>query len=220
MSSVQPDPWERWSPLSGVVYVVLFITALGVSSGPGDTPAEVARYYADGGNRDREVLVFFLIVAATLAFLWFLGLLRVLFVRAEPEPARWTALGFAAGVTSAACLLAAAAAFVGPAFAAGEDEFALDPNTWNVLSKIGSALLVGSVMAASLLVLATSIVALRTRVLPRWTALTGFVVAAVMLFTIFLFPLFVWLAWVLAVSTILVLRTARVAGWRRLGAHN
>jgi hypothetical protein len=212
---VKPDPWERWSPLSGLVYVVLFLVALGVSSGPGDTPGEVASYYADGGNRNREVFVFFLLVAATLAFVWFLGLLRGLFVRAEPEPARWTALGFAAGVTSAACLLTASATFVGPAFAAGEDGFPIDPNTWNVVSKIGSALLVCSVMAAALLVLATSIVALRTPVLPRWTALTGFVVAATMLFTIFLFPLFVWLAWVLAVSTILALRTARVAGWRR-----
>jgi hypothetical protein len=212
---VEPDPWQRWSPLSGIAYAVLFLVALGVSSGPGDTPAEVSRYYADAGNRDREILVFFLLVAATLAFVWFVGMLRGVFVRAEPEPARWTAVGFAAGVTSAACLLAASASFVGPAFAARESEFTFDASAWNIVAKIGSALLVCSVMAAALLVLATSIVALRTRVLPRWTALAGFVVAAVMQFTIFLFPLFVWLGWVLAVSTILVLRTARVTGWRR-----
>ena len=46
-------------------------------------------------------------------------------------------------------------------------------------------------------------------------ALGGFVVAAALLFAIFYLPLFVWLAWVLAVSVVLVVRTARVADWRR-----
>ena len=49
---MQPDPWQRWSPLAGVAYVILFLVALGVSGdGPGDTPEEVTRYFADDGNR-------------------------------------------------------------------------------------------------------------------------------------------------------------------------
>ena len=70
-------------------------------------------------------------------------------------------------------------------------------------------------MAGALLVLATSIVAHKPGVLPGWLALGGFVVAAALLFAIFYLPLFVWLAWVLAVSVVLVVRTARVADWRR-----
>jgi hypothetical protein len=40
------------------------------------------------------------------------------------------------------------------------------------------------------------------------------VVSAVLLFAIFFLPLFLWLAWVLAVSIVLIVRTARVAAWR------
>jgi hypothetical protein len=213
---VQHDPWQRWSPLAGIAFAVLFLVALGVSGGgAGDTPAEVTRYYADSGNRSTEFFVFFLLVAAALAFLWFLGALRGVLVRGEGEPARWSALGFGAGVASATLLLASASLFLAPAGAASQDEFAFDPATANAFSNAGYALLVCSVMTAALLVLATSIVALRTGILPRWTGLAGFVVAAVMLFAVFFFPLFAWLAWVLAVSLLLLLRTARVADWRR-----
>lgn len=211
---MRPDPWQRWSPLAGVAFVVLWLVALGVGGGPGDTPEEVSSYYADSGNRAREFFSFFLLVAAVLAFLWFLGALRAILVRVEGDPARWTALAFGAGVASAALMLGAAAVFVASAGAAGNDDFRLDPHASNLLSNAGYALLVCSVMTAGLVVLATSIVALRTPVLPRWAALAGFVVAPALLFAIFFFPLFVWLAWVLLVSVLVLLRTARVADWR------
>ena len=62
----------------------LFLVTLGVGGdGPGDTPEEVTRYFADDGNRNAEFFVFFLLVAAALAFLWFLGALRGVLVRAD-----------------------------------------------------------------------------------------------------------------------------------------
>jgi hypothetical protein len=124
---VERDRWQRWSPLAGIAFAVLFLAALGVSgSGPGDTPAE--QWYADDGNRGAVFFVFFLIVGAALCLLWFLGALRGALVRAEGDPTRWT--------------------------------------------------------------------------------------APLLLFSIFFLPLFVWLAWVLAISLVLMVRTARVAGWR------
>jgi len=49
---VQHDRWQRWSPLAGVAFAVLFLAALGVStSGPNDTPEEVTRYYRGGLKR-------------------------------------------------------------------------------------------------------------------------------------------------------------------------
>jgi hypothetical protein len=211
---MERDRWQRWSPLSGVAFALLFLAALGVSgSGAGDTPAELTAWYADEGNRGAAFLVFFLLVAAALDLLWFLGALRALLVRAEGDPARWTALGFGAGIASTTLLLAAAALYVTPAATAGQGEFPFDPATANAFTNAGFMLLVGSTMTASLLVLATSIVSHRTGLLPRWLALAGFVAAPVLLLTIFFLPLFVWLAWVLAASIVLVVRTARVAGW-------
>jgi hypothetical protein len=212
---VERDRWQRWSPLAGVAFTVFFLVALGVSrGGPGDTPDELADWYGDEGNRGAAFFVFFLLTAAALSFLWLLGALRSALVRAEGDPARWTAVAFAAGVASATLLLASASLYVTPAAAASEEKFPFDPSTANSLANAGFMLLVCSTMAGALLVLATSIVAARTGLLPRWLVLAGFVVAPVLLFAIFLVPLYVWLAWVLAVSVVLLVRTARVTDWR------
>ena len=213
--SVERDRWQRWSPLAGVVFAVLLLAALGVSlGGPGDTPTEVADWYADDGNRGTAFFVFFLLVGAALVFLWFLAALRGVLVRAEGDPARWTALAFGAGVASATLLLASASLYIAPAATAGQEEFPFDPSTANALENAGFALLICSTMSGALVALGTSIVAHRTGLLPRWLSLAGFVVAAVLLFAAFYFPLFVWAAWVLAVSLVLLVRTARVTGWR------
>jgi hypothetical protein len=212
---MERDRWQRWSPLAGVAFALLMLAALGVSAtGPGNTPDEVADWYADEGNRAAAFFVFFLLTVAALAFLWFLGALRGVLVRAEGDPARWTAVAFGAGVASATLLLASASLFISPAASAEQEGFPFDPSTANALSNAGIALLACSTMSGALVALATSIVAHRTGLLPRWLALVGFLVAPILLFAVFFVPLFVWLAWVLAVSVVLLVRTARVAGWR------
>jgi hypothetical protein len=135
-------------------------------------------------------------------------------VRAEGDPARWTALAFGAGVASAALLLASASLYITPASTARQEEFPFDPSTANAFANAGFALLACSTMTGALVALGTSIVAYRTGLLPRWLAFTGFLVAPLLLFAVLFFPLFLWLAWVLAVSLVLLVRTARVTGWR------
>jgi hypothetical protein len=58
---------------------------------------------------------------------------------------------------------------------------------------------------------ATSAVALRTAVLPRWLGWVGIAVGIVQLFSIFFFPSFVFLAWILVVAIVLTVRPARAA---------
>jgi hypothetical protein len=214
--AVVRDRWQRWGPLSGVVYVVLFLVGiLAGGEGAGDSPEEHVAYYADAGNRAKEFVIFFVLVAAGLAFLWFLAGLRGILVRAEGEVARWTALAYGAGVASAALFLGAAALFVAPAGSAGEESFReVNPSAVNIVGNAGYALFVCSIIVAGMLVLATSIVTLRTLVFPRWLSLAGFGVAPLLLLAIFFVPAFLWLAWVLAVSAVLILRTARVEDWR------
>jgi hypothetical protein len=147
---VERDRWQRWSPLAGVAFAILLLAALGVSlSGPGDTPAEVADWYADDSNRGAAFFVFFLLVGAALVFLWFLAALRGVLVRAEGDPARWTALAFGAGVASATLLLASASLYVTPAVTAGQDAFPFDPGTANALENAGYALLLCSTMSGA-----------------------------------------------------------------------
>ena len=149
---------------------------------------------------------------------WFLAALRGYLVRAKGGHARWTALAFGSGFASAALSCVFASLFAAPAIQAEDEDVPLEPSAGELLSNAGYAVFVCSLMVAALLVFAVSVIALRTLVLPRWLALVGFVVAPLMLFAVFFFPLFVWLAWVLAVSAVLIVRSARVEDWRRTGA--
>lgn len=176
--------WERFGALAGIAYVVLFLITFAVSGeGAGDTNAEITEYYADGGNRDRDISGYFLLVAAALMFLWFLAYLRVRLLRAEAEPGRLSALAFGSGVASAVLLMAAAAVFITPAGTVenAESDFVLDPNTVQIIGSLGYGLFVASVMVASLLVFATSLLAVRLLAFPRWMGYAGFVVAPILL---------------------------------------
>ena len=71
---------------------------------------------------------------------------------------------------------------------------------------------------ALLLVLATSLLGLKARVVPRWVAWLGFLVSAVMLLTALFVGFFVLLAWVLLVSIVLLVRGERAEGLSGLRA--
>jgi hypothetical protein len=59
---------------------------------------------------------------------------------------------------------------------------------------------VAAVMVASVFVLATSMAALRTGVLPSWLGRAGLIVAVLMLFAFFWIPVLIFLAWTLVAS--------------------
>jgi hypothetical protein len=201
--------WERWSALTGVLFVVFLVIGVAMSGDAGDTPEKVQAYYEESGNRAKEIAAFFLIAAAGLAFLAFLGTLREMLVRAEGGPGTLSALVFGPGIAFVALLLGGTAISRAPAALAEQDQFTLDPNAAEMLDAGGYLAIVAGVMVASILVLSASTAALRTGVLPAWLGWGGLVVAVAMLFSIFFIPILAFLAWVLAVSLVLT-----VAAWR------
>ena len=205
--------WERWSAVAGVLFVALFAVALALSANTGDNPSEVQHWYADSGNRTKEFVAWFLYIAAAIAFLSFLGTLRDMLVRAEGGPGTLSALVFGPGLAFTVLLVTGVSLFAAPAALGDENDFKLDPNTAEIFSDAGYFVLVAGGMIASIVVLATSMAALRTGVLPSWLGWVGLIVAVVMLFSVFFLPLLVFLAWVLAVSLVMV-----VAAWRVRGA--
>jgi hypothetical protein len=205
--------WERWSAVAGVLFVALFAVALALSANTGDNPSEVQQWYADSGNRTKEFVAWFLYIAAAIAFLSFLGTLRDMLVRAEGGPGTLSALVFGPGLAFTVLLVTGVSLFAAPAALGDENDFKLDPNTAEIFSDAGYFVLVAGGMIASIVVLATSMAALRTGVLPSWLGWVGLIVAVVMLFSVFFLPLLVFLAWVLAVSLVMV-----VAAWRVRGA--
>jgi hypothetical protein len=204
--------WERWSGLAGVLFVALLVVGVAMSGDAGDTPSKIEAYYADSGNRAKEIAAFFVIAGAGLAFLSFLGTVREMLVRAEEGPGTLSALVFGPGIAFVALLLTGNAISRAPAALAEQDEFTLDPNTAEMLDAAGYLAIVAGVMVASVLVLSASTAALRTGILPSWLGWAGLVIGVAMLLAIFFIPILAFLAWVLAVSLVMIVSASRVRG--------
>jgi hypothetical protein len=118
-------------------------------------------------------------------------------------------VAFGAGIASAVLFFAAIVFFTGPALAANDtSKFHLDPNTFRLLNDMGYEFWVGAVMTGAVVVFATSAAALGT--LPRWFTRAGVVVGVVLLFAVFFLPAFLYWAWIL-VASILLVREPRVS---------
>jgi hypothetical protein len=202
--------WERWAPLAGVISVACsLVGVMFVLNQPQtkDSNAKIAAYFADHSHRVQGAVGLFVVVAGLLFLLVFLGTLRERLLTAEGQPGRLTALAFGAGVASLplwgmSMLLANAVSIT----LSESSSFTLDPNMFRLLSVISYVTWVAALFVSSVLVWATSAVALRTRVLPRWYALAGIVVGVVQLFGLFFFPFIAWWLWIAVTSVLLVTR--------------
>ena len=203
---------DRWAPLAGVVSVVCsLVGVLAVLNQPEskDSDAKIVSYFAGHSHRVHSAVGFFVFLAGILFLLAFFAVLRDRLLAAEGQPGRLSALAFGAGIASlplwALSMLLANAG----SFAVGESSaFHLDPNTYRLLGVGSYFAWVAALFVSSIVVWATSAVALRTRVLPRWYALAGILVGIVQLFGLFFFPFVAWWLWIVATSVLLVARPA------------
>jgi hypothetical protein len=190
----------RWAALAGLAYVVLYVAAftLGIEVGPSDR--EILEHYADSGARTKEVVAFFLIAGAALAFVVFaLGL------RSLIADGTLAALAWAGAIGYAILLLAGNAVSRTPAFASMDDEFVLDPNTRRMIEDAGFLLLASGAIAAMLLVAAVAIASLRFRAFPRWLGWTSVVVVPLLPLAVGFVGFLALFVWVLAASAALAL---------------
>lgn len=203
--------WERWAPASGIVSAVLVVVGiflLVAEQIDEDTDEEILSYYAESGNRTGEIVGFILVTVGVMFFLWFLSTLRSRLSSVEPEPRTLSTLGFGAGSTAAALLVGAGALLVGTSFAAElSSRFVVDPNLARFVVITGYAFLTGSVLVNLVLVITTSVLALRTAALPTWLGWVGFAAVVLAIVEVFLLPVFVIPVWVLVVSVVLIMPT-------------
>ena len=202
--------WDRWAPLAGVLSVVCsLVGVLFVLDQPQDkdSDAKIVAYFAQHSHQVRGVVGFFVFFAGILFLLAFLGSLRERMLAAEGESGRLSALAFGAGIASlplwgVSMLLAFAASFT-----SGESsKFRLDPNTYRLLSTTSYFAWVAALIVSAVVVWATSALALRTGVLPRWYGLLGILAGVLELFGLFLFPFLVWWLWIVVTAVLLVTR--------------
>ncbi len=200
----------RWVPLSGIVYVALLIASFGLlgdSTQASDSDATILSYYADSGNRNQEIAVFFMLAIAALAFLKFATHLRGRLRAVESEPHSLSTIAFGAGIASTALLMAAVSVGVGPSFTRWDsDKFNVDPDMVRLAGDTSWLMIGTSAMAAGVLIAATSLLAIKTTILPTWLGWIGLVIAIAQLVAIIFFPLVALWAWVLVVSVFLIVR--------------
>ena len=215
---------SRFAPLTGVVFVALWIAAFAVALGDegSESDAEIVAYYADEGNRGQDQTLFFLVVLASLAFLWFLAVLRSRLVRAADRAEPLTTLTVGAGIAASTIWLVAGVFWMGVAYTESETkEFVVDPNTERLVSEMAYVFWVTGMYATIPVVLGTSLLALRTRVLPRWLGWLGLPIAVSLLGALGVFPFFLFLCWMLLVSVVLVVRVERTgaSGMKHAGTE-
>ncbi len=194
----------RWTPLSGIVFVALWIgsfVAVGGGVDTQNTDAAIRAYYADKAHRVREILAFFLLLAACAFFLWFLSVLSERIARTSADNRTAARLAFGAGLVTTAAWIVAAGLWAVVADTIDESKFfVLDPNVYRLVNGLGYMIFVAGSTITLVLVASTSVAALRARALPRWLGWVGLAVAASLTMAWTFVPFFALLGWVVAVS--------------------
>jgi hypothetical protein len=202
--------WERWGASLGALGIVLWAIAFisdNNSPSPGDSDAKIQAWYASSSHRHREVIAFFLIAVGALCLIAFYGALRERLADAEASPARISQLAFGAGLVSVALTIVAISLFVGPTFTAMDAKPSnVAPDTFRMLNDTGYVIWVSATMIGAITVWASSAIALRRGVFPRWFAWLGVLVGVVQLFAVFFIPILVSWGWILIASLLLTWR--------------
>jgi hypothetical protein len=213
--------WERRWGWGGIAFVALVvgwaIVIIAVSRPGADASAdEIRSFFADDGDSGWLFFSSILLGLAGLVFLPFLGSLRSVLRRAERGTGRLSAVAFGAGLVFTALLFVKNSIDLGIAIAVEWQDLELDPGAYQLLDGVFAGLLMHEGVALGVLIGATSLIALRTGVFPRWLAWSGVVVAilSVLSLLLFGFPLILDLVWLLAVSALIV----RAAGPARVAS--
>jgi len=172
----------------------------------GATDAEIARFYGNSGVGLDAVVLLQVIVFATIAFIWFVGVVRSRLGEREPRLVGTVFLGGA--------ILLAGLTFVGSAALAAPSvlvEAGGTPDPGAAAISRALAVTVLSVFAprvATLVMFSTAALARRARALPRWLIVVTYVVgvAEFVNVTISAPTVYVFPAWIALVSVVLLVR--------------
>jgi len=207
------DRWEKWAPVTGIAFVVLFLLLffLPVDEPPQNPTAEELTAFFEEEGRARPIREFFLAGLGAASLMWFSGSLRAHLRRVEGAPGRLSAVAFGSGMGAAVLLFVAGSLFLAPAstvvFAEEADRVLLDPSASQVAESAGFIAFTYALFAAAVMITASSLLAVRSGALPAWFGWVGFVVALALVFNVlYFFGFLVFLLWVLVASIILMMR--------------
>jgi hypothetical protein len=200
--------WHTLAPLTGVLFVVLVVAAFiigGESPDIDDSPQEILDFYRD--NDSDQVWAGALLAWGTLAFLFFLGVLRSALQAAEGGVARLSAVAFGGGLVLALGMLS----FAGFTFVLGDAADDLTPEAAQALHLLNSDFFFPVAIGLGALMISTAIIAIRSKVLPGWLAWITLLIGIAAITPIGFFAFLVFGLWTLVVS-LLLWRAGAAAG--------
>lgn len=226
------EGWERVGAATGIAFVVFLIASVVVipDAPPGlaDPVGDIKSFYVDNsGNVQASA---YLTGIAGFFFLWFVGSLTAALRRVEGDAGWLATIALGAGViTLAFPLMASAINGALAARIAAESDQAVIRALYQVQALAGAF----TAFPLAALVAGSSIVSLRTGLFPRWLTWGGYLltpawlVAGIGVFVEsgFFSPtgayafivLALWLAWIIAVSIVLMRRAGTVRQTERAG---
>ncbi len=205
---------SRFTPAaSAVAFTVLYLAATFIPTLPEGsyTDARVLELLEEPGTRNLMVMAGVLFPLAGLALLPLVSQLATSLRRPAPD-SPLPGVVFGGGLLYVAMLMVAGTSFGGYAtgIAVGELPMPTDATLARVLSDQGfGTLLTPGLFSAAAMILAASLLARRTGLLPRWVCLAGLVFAPLLLLGAAWVPQFLVPAWALMAGV--TLRTASVA---------
>jgi len=212
--------WSRLEPVTGIVFVVLFVVAFYINQAPGDGASnqEWLKTYANSGNQILFVVSGFMLVIASLCLLAFVNSLwsRIAAARRPQETSRLPRAG--AGLAAAAIALGAVLAATVPGtmifrshLAAGQ----LRLPSADILRLTADAFFafvsVAGMFGVALAIAGLGVQARSAGLFGRWFATTSIVVAIITLFSFGYYPMIAPMLWFLVVSIMLLRRNSVVA---------
>jgi hypothetical protein len=173
--------WERLAALAGVVAVALWVIGVTIQEStdmPDDenlTGDQVLAWYT--GEENGILAGGFVFMLGALFFLVFLGALRVRLLRAEGAIGFLTTIAYTAGLGAGILLLMLPA----PDMAGALSNDELNGDAALAVNSLGDMFFLGAELLGALLLVASGLLLIRTRVLPAWLGWASLVIALVML---------------------------------------
>jgi hypothetical protein len=205
--------WMRAAGAGGIVSVVLVVAArLVAGDAPGVTASanEIASYYAKSSHWHRQEAGLIAGAVSMVFFLWFLGALRARLRVGESDRRSLSSVALAAGIAFAVLYAALSTMRGVVAFALDSSHAfrsaALDPQLVRSLEQARGLFFLYALVAGAILIAASSMLALRTRVWAGWLSIGGMVIALLVLIGAFVATgaVFLVLAWIVAVGIVLI----------------
>ena len=197
--------WERFAPLTGVVFFVLIAITLALSNDTPDTNSSTADTVSYWSAHDSRLIASAIIgTFAVIFFIWFGGSLRSALMRAEGGEGRLSTLAFAGilviGITGG---IGSSLTFV-----VADTVNDVPAEATQALSVLSSDFFLPFLAGIALFMFATGICVLRHGGLPRWLAWAAIVIGVATVTPIGFVGFLGAFIWTLVASIVLYLRGA------------